>query len=136
MTLRTKKHQNLYAVAAETLPEEMCRYLLMDEYGHTDLIGHILLCAGWEKKDISNKQIAPMWLWDDLTGLPTLQAWKRLGYARDGVLVVEELFRLADLGTWEQMYMTLNKLATMPIDSEFKLRIPSLEAEDDDSSIL
>lgn len=113
----------MYARAAETLPRDLAKLVLLDRKGRVDLIGHILLCAGWDRKHIAGDQVAPEWLWREDTGEPTKLASARLGYAKPGVLVVEELLRLSDLGTWHEKYHALVRLSKMLGDAEFRIRV-------------
>ena len=104
---------------------DLTRFAMLDRKGRPDLIGHILLCAGWSRDDIGGDQIAPEWLWDAATGAPTKLAIRRLGLAKAGVLVIEELLRLADIGTYDEMRQVLLRLASMPRNAEFRVRIVS-----------
>lgn len=130
MGLRTPAQLKMYAIAAESLPVDLVQCKLLDpRTGRTDMVGHILLLAGWKRTDIYN-QIAPEFLWDS-DGVPTWEAAGRLGYAKLGVLVVEELMRLADLGSRDDMVRTLYRLANMPVTAEFRVRLRHIEEDDD-----
>lgn len=114
----------MYARAAETLPRALARFTILDRYGKVDLIGHVLLCAGWHRHDLAGNQVAPEWLWDANDGAPTRLAVARLGLAKPGTLVVEELLRLSDLGTWHDKYHALVRVSEMPGSDEYRVRVP------------
>lgn len=119
--LRTARNAMLYATAAETLPVDLARLTLLDRRGRTDVVGHILLLAGWKRADIEGL-VAPEFLWKADGETPTRLAVTRLGLARPGVIVVDELLRVSDLGSWHDLRKTLYRLSTMPLDAEFRVR--------------